>query len=376
MSKLFKYALFIMAPLFSTQVCQAGAAKSIRYIETHIHLHGDAGFSLNSAAKAAFKSMDKLGIARLLILPPPFHPDHQAKYNYKPLKDICEKYPDKLAFIGGGGELNPLIQNAVLAGKVTKSLREKFIRKAREIAKAGAVGYGEMAAEHFSFNAQHPYITAQPDHELFLLLADIGAEYNLPIDLHMEPVPHDNFPFPHDKWTRRSNKNPKFLKDNITRLERLLAHNRKANIIWVHIGWNHTGAMTPDLLRRLLGKHPNLYMSLKDHSHSQNQDRALDASGSLRSEWKKLIAEFPDKFMFGSDMFYMSSNASRRFPDSTNGSRAILNQLPLDLARKVAYENAAKLFKLNVDPASMQGDTEYQPGEPDEPKGKGRGRTR
>ena len=53
----------------------------------------------------------------------------------------------------------------------------------------GAAGFGEMAAEHFSGGT--PYQFAPPDHPLFLLLADIAARHDVPIDQHMNAVPRD-----------------------------------------------------------------------------------------------------------------------------------------------------------------------------------------
>ena len=102
-----------------------------------------------------------------------------------------------------------------------------FRREAEAIVKAGAVGFGEIAAEHFSSGrGNHPYESTRPDHPLLLALADIAAEHDMPIDLHMEAVPQD-MPFP---GRRAGGANPENLKENISGLERLLAHNRNARI--------------------------------------------------------------------------------------------------------------------------------------------------
>jgi hypothetical protein len=44
-----------------------------------------------------------------------------------------------------------------------------------------------MTAEHAPSST--PYETAPPDHPLFLLQADIAAQRDVPIDLHMEAFP-------------------------------------------------------------------------------------------------------------------------------------------------------------------------------------------
>jgi hypothetical protein len=93
---------------------------------------------------------------------------------------------DRFAVLGGRGSLNAMIQDAITAGETSEKLRRKFEARAIAIIKDGAVGFGEMAAEHLSFFSEHPYESAPPDHPLFLLLADIAARLGVPIDLHME----------------------------------------------------------------------------------------------------------------------------------------------------------------------------------------------
>ena len=90
------------------------------------------------------------------------------------------------------------------------------------------------------------------------VLADIAAEHNVPIDLHMEALPQD-IPAPADLKPP----NPSRLHGNIAAFERLLAHNRKARIVWVHLGWDVTGFRTLDLTRALLARHENLYLQLR-----------------------------------------------------------------------------------------------------------------
>jgi predicted TIM-barrel fold metal-dependent hydrolase len=151
--------------------------------------------------------------------------------------------------------------------KVTPEAIRQFQQEAEIIVKARAAGFGELTAEHFSSGrGNHPYESTRPDHPLFLALADIAAQHGMPIDLHMEAVPQD-MPFP-----RRSGRgqNPETVRENISGLERLLEHNRNARIIWAHAGWDLTGERTVPLMRSLLDKHPNLYLSIKvDESGSR-----------------------------------------------------------------------------------------------------------
>jgi predicted TIM-barrel fold metal-dependent hydrolase len=144
-----------------------------------------------------------------------------------------------------------------------------------------------------------------------------------------------------------SSRNPPTLKANIAALERLLAHNRDARIVWAHVGSDHTGDMTVPLLKRLLEAHLNLYMQLKidNPPPSFPQNRPLDQNGRLRPEWLDLIRAFPDRFVLGSDTFYTPSGV---FPSEANLNllQSLLAQLPPDLALKVGFQNAAHIYNL------------------------------
>jgi predicted TIM-barrel fold metal-dependent hydrolase len=258
-----------------------------------------------------------------------------------------EKYPSRFAALGGGGTLNVMIQQAVEAGRVSAELEKTFDARVSELVRKGAVGFGEMAAEHFSMSEEHPYETAPPDHPLFLRLADLAAQYDLPIDLHMEAIPEE-MPMPS---RFQSPPNPRILKPNITAFTRLLAHNRKAKIIWVHLGWCNTGQRTVALTRRLMAENPNLYMSIRIASGMQARNVVsptfpLDENGRLKQEWLALFQEFPDRFVIGSDEIIKPAD-NHPSAGSIRSTVSILAQLPLQLRARIGYENAYRLYHLS-----------------------------
>lgn len=324
------------------------AQTAVRYADTHVHLDGKAGplgggeQDYEAAAAVALASMDELGVRLAVLLPPPFVPDHFNRYDYAPLAAVVRRHPERFAFLGGGGSLNSLIQAAVRAGKTTPEVRREFEAKAREILAAGAAGFGEIALEHLSFRPEHPYESAPPDHELLLLLADLAAAGDAVIDLHMEAVAASK-PLP---GSFRSPPNPATLRENVAGLERLLAHNGKARIVWAHAGWDNTGDWTVELSRRLLTAHANLCMSLKVDPLSLPAGRPLDDGGRLKAEWLRLFESFPERFVLGSDQFYVAPGLPLRRPSSCRGPKTLLDQLPPELARKVGWENAARLYRL------------------------------
>src|SRR6185312_13039247 len=149
---------------------------------------------------------------------------------------------------------------------------------------------------------------APSDHPLLLLLADIAAQHRVPMVLHIEAVPQE-MPLPSNL---KSPPNPPRLHANIAALERLLDHNRNAKIIWAHAGSDNTGYRTPELCRRLLRAHSNLYMEIKIDPVSPARNPPM-ANGKIKPEWLRLYKQFPDRFVIGSDQHYPAKSGPQRW---------------------------------------------------------------
>lgn len=309
------------------------------YIDTHAHV--DAIWQ----AKAALNDMETWGIRKMLIMPPPYWPDRYDPYYINALVDIVKKYPDRFAFLAGGATLNVMIQQVAHKKTIGPALQKKFEKKAVDILAKGAIGFGELAAEHLSLREGHPYMSAPPDHPLFLLLADIAAQHNVPIDIHMEAVPEE-MPLPSQL---SSPPNPRVLSPNIAAFERLLAHNRKAKIIWSHVGWDQTGHRTPALTRELLHKHPNLFMNfkLRRDRHSRADNCPVDQYHRIKPEWLAVMREFPDRFLIGTDVKYLSGTRQHKESWGMEETMSFASMLPPDLIRAIGYKNARNIFKLD-----------------------------
>jgi predicted TIM-barrel fold metal-dependent hydrolase len=306
----------------------------LSWIDVHAHLDPE---DREGAIRAALQAITAENQGKIVFMPPPFNGTDSGRYDAELILPHLQGYKNKLASLGGGGSLNVMIQESVISGDAGPEIRRRFKEKAEELLRAGAAGFGEMAAEHFQ--GATAYQSAPPDHPLFLLLADIAAEHGVPIDLHMEAVPQP-MPLPSDQ---RSGPNPPQLPANIAALERLLDHNRRARIIWAHAGADNTGYRTPQLCRRLLQSHPNLYMELKIDPAKLGKNFLLEGGtgGKIRPEWLQLLQEFPDRFLAGSDQHYPEPVAALQRRQAV---MLLLNQLPPELQRKIAAENALRLY--------------------------------
>jgi predicted TIM-barrel fold metal-dependent hydrolase len=332
-------AFGVASRLFAADLSDARTEPVISIIDTHAHIIRNARReNVGGTAIQAFRAMDQYRVEMTILLPPPFPPAHPGTYGRRELGPLARQNSGRFAFVAGGDSLNPMIQ-AVAPDKVTPEIVQKFKQEADAIAKAGAVGFGEFAAEHFSSGrGGHPYESASPDHPLFLVLADIAARYGMPIDLHMEAVPRD-MPMP-ERMVRGPN--PETLKENIPALERLLAHNRNARIVWAHAGWDLTGERTVPLMRSLLEKNSNLYMSVKLDESGSQRNSPLGPDGKLRPDWLALLRDFPDRFVIGSDQFYDQEI------ERLARVRTFVDLLPPDVVRRVARENAKLIYRLDL----------------------------
>ena len=123
-------------------------------------------------------------------------------------------------------------------------------------------------------------------------------------------------------------------------LEAALQKHPKAVIVLAH-----GGSAEPAMLKGLLGRNPNLLVDLSG-MHYQRTPRLASEKGPLDPAWKALIEKFPDRFLMGSDVW-----APRLFEPATLDrllawTRRILGELPPEVAQKVAYRNAARLFRV------------------------------
>ncbi|MBU1125655.1 MAG: amidohydrolase [Candidatus Omnitrophica bacterium] len=342
------------------------------YIDVHVHLdpmglvqkkpfftrgprgprqRGNKGIDYAEMADTIVTWMDKMKVEKAILMPPPQVPTQShGKSTYATYLEAIKYSPERLVLGGGGGVLNPLIYQYG-KNEVTPEVSQHFREEAEKLIRAGITVFGEMATLHLSMQEQHIFSQADPDHPLFLLLADIAAENNIPIDLHMEAIPKD-IPTP-QSILNISSRNPNTLKANIPGLERFLAHNRKAKIVWQHIGWDNIGYMTIELLTDLLQKHPNLYLALRVEARLMKKDksglmpnRIVNRDGDVHPQWFKFITDYADRIVIGSDDFMGLKRSQSRPKDSFAETWIILSQFPEEIAQKIGRDNAARIYNL------------------------------
>lgn len=344
--------LGFVAACVSRPLPQRSTPGRLNWIDVHVHPVGGRGrfTDYDTAVNAAVSAMAEGAIEKMVLMPPPQVDETPPPFDFEILAAAVKPYGSRFAFLGGGGSLNPMIQEAGGQPTVSDGLRTRFEERAAEIVRAGAIGFGEITAHHLSLLSGHPYESVAADHPLLLLLADIAARNDIIIDLHFDPVVED---LKVPNWLV-SPPNPAVFHSNLAAFERLLEHNRRAKIVWAHAGSDMLGQWTVALTRKLLATHPNLYTSLRMAPGLAPQNHPLTPNGEVKPEWLRLLNEFPERFVIGGDQFFVSAAAgqgpgavfAQRSGTIRQRTNMFLTALPEHLARRIGYENATRLYKL------------------------------
>jgi len=181
-------------------------------------------------------------------------------------------------------------------------------------------GIGEISVRHRAFGGSSQGGDQNPaDDPILLNVYDLAAERRIPVNIHMEH-------------------------EYSAELERALAHNPHAVIIWAHMG---DGPCS--LVKSLMENHSNLFADIScrnpyfQRGNSLQEQSLTDPNGDLKSDWKSLFEEFPDRFMFGLDLGFDRYNSLDKLIEYY---RSVLGQLTPGTAEKIGHKNIESLLNL------------------------------
>ena len=113
-------------------------------------------------------------------------------------------------------------------------------------------------------------------------------------------------------------------------IERQFRQDQGARILWAHSGFD-----TPERVREMLRKHPNLWCDLafrSDHASGAKVDPA----------WRAAFLEFPDRFLLGTDTF--TPERWYYVVEHARWARQWLADLPPAVAEQIGWKNGETLF--------------------------------
>lgn len=171
------------------------------------------------------------------------------------------------------------------------------------------------------------------DSPFFQGLLEVAARHGVPVPMHMQ-------------W------NP----ESVEQLARLLASQPKALVVLSHCGKDSQAAQ----IRAFFERVPNVvcdlsFRSLPQAAAESRQDPArlvfwpesMFQKAGMKSEWKQLVEDFPDRFMVGIDDVHSWDDYDRVASAIRTG---LLAQLTPAAAEQVAWRNAVRIFRLQGAP--------------------------
>jgi hypothetical protein len=105
----------------------------------------------------------------------------------------------------------------------------------------------------------------------------------------------------------------------------------KAKILWAHAGMTSG----PEAIGKMLDRYQSLWAELAIRTD-------MAPGGQLDPAWRALFLRHPDRLMIGTDTWI--TPRWEALPDYLNEMRGWLKQLPREIAEKIAYRTAERLF--------------------------------
>ena len=214
------------------------------------------------------------------------------------IEAAARKYPDLVA----AGVRIPDPTNMAAAGQLDV-----------ELARTKARVMGEAHIRHVAHK-----IERDPSAPAFMQILELSAQRGVPVVIHDELTPAA-----------------------FASLEAALAAYRQAIIVLAH-----AGGAAPAALERLLERNANLMVDLSG-MHFQRTPSLAKEKGPLDPAWKTLITRKPDRFLMGIDVWGPPTFEPAMLDRLMTWTRRVLGELPPAAAERVAWKNAAILYRLD-----------------------------
>jgi len=182
-----------------------------------------------------------------------------------------------------------------------------------ELARTKARVMGEAHIRHVARK-----IERDPSAPAFMQILELSAQRGVPVVIHDELTPAA-----------------------FASLEAALAAYRQAIIVLAH-----AGGAAPAALERLLERNANLMVDLSG-MHFQRTPSLAKEKGPLDPAWKTLITRKPDRFLMGIDVWGPPTFEPAMLDRLMTWTRRVLGELPPAAAERVAWKNAAILYRLD-----------------------------
>ncbi|MFN3580336.1 MAG: amidohydrolase family protein [Pseudomonas sp.] len=199
---------------------------------------------------------------------------------------------------------------------------DEHIRRVLEMNPGLWKGLGEVFTRHDDLTALISGEAPRANNEAMHRVYRLAEEFDLPVMVH-------------SNITSKRERKPLYLAE----FEEPLRYFPKVRFIWAHAGTSKELHRHQDKLEflfdevsRLIETYPNLYIDL---SWTVLDPYLLDKDGKPDPQWVKLVTDYPDRFMLGSDVV----GSFRNMDKYLDAFIPFLDALPEEVAHKVARDN-------------------------------------
>ena len=219
------------------------------------------------------------------------------------------------------------------AQRILSEIDQKLIQRK-------VVGFGEVLVRHWAYAGdggqigRHAEIDQSFDSVFIRQIALVAMRHDVPVVIHMEAYP-----------------------DLVNQLQLVLTELPRLKLVWAH----GCGRLNPTKIQALLESHSALYCDLSNMTNTggygsgwpraESFTSKMEEGGVFLEAYKNVILNFPDRFFVGMDVAHQSRWAMQKgntFEKRVQRTRELLGQLPISIARKLAFENTLKIFKLQI----------------------------
>jgi len=308
-------------------IAEHARPERLPIVDFHMHLNGDM------EAKRLLELMDRAGVRTMVLMARYYSNPQDAGYGSDTqAADFARSHEGRFVpFVAGQrGQLeggyaceNPEIVNWYLQDAEDKLRSGEFF------------GLGEYILYHHAYDLRGwgqrgDEVRLPADSPFMHRIAALGARYAVPVLFHLEAEP-----------------------EQIQQAVRLFEAHPGATFVWAH----NCGRASADQIRQLLGRFPRLMCDL-GHMMVTPNDRGgygrywpkrtpyihlVQADGGkVYPEMLRLFEDFSDRFLLGTDTAH--TPALRFYEERIHAFRQMLSQMSPATAKRIAHENAERLF--------------------------------
>jgi hypothetical protein len=308
------------------QVRPWGEAYRGPIVDTHSHLVAPNKRSGAAANPDIPAIIEKAHVARIVLLPPPNAAVNGDALVKSKREALVRESGGRVLAMCGSDYLTHWMYLAALSGRLPTDVAEHQQQLAADLQRGGCAGVGEIGLFHFRKVREQAVVKLPAAYPPLVAIGETAAKFGVPLDLHAESREPDMTPHQEEVFATIA-----------AMFERVPA---------LRLICSHTCLTTAKNARTLLQAYPGLMMNLHAYRNPAewgHLEPVTDLEGRLYEDWAVLLDEMPDRFMIGND-FMFGWNDPDSYPRHFQRLRNMLGSLAPGTARKIAYENAVKVF--------------------------------